>query len=113
MARALADALLEPLLGAPQLILGPPALREVTRDFGEAEQRTVAVVDSCDDDVRPESRAVLAKAPSLVLHPAFRQRSRDLTLQLARSHVLGRIEAGEVLTEDLVLIIALEPARPF
>ena len=58
------------LFAAAQVLFVGAPLRQVARDLGEPEQLTVGISHGRDDDVRPEQRAVLSDAPTLVLEDA-------------------------------------------
>jgi hypothetical protein len=64
-----------------------------------------------DDDVGPEERAVLPQPPAFVLEAALGGGDLQFLLRNTLLDPLLRIEAREVLAEDLVLTIALEALR--
>ena len=100
------------LLGARQrdpLLLVPFPLRQIARDLREPDQSPVVIANGGDHHVGPETRAVLPDAPALVFEPAVARRSFQLPLALARPDILLGIEAREVLADDLVGGVALEP----
>src|SRR6185436_18380896 len=68
---------------SPALLLGGPALGQIARDLGEADDLAGVVAERCDHHVGPEPRAVLAHAPALVLEPALTARDFELHLALA------------------------------
>jgi hypothetical protein len=102
------DQMMKALLGAPQLLLRLPPLREIPRDLAEAAQLTLLVPQSGDHHVRPEQRAVLAHPPTLVLDATHLAGDRELLLRLSGCHGLGQVELGEVLADDLVRLVALD-----
>ena len=59
-------------------------------------------------DVRPEPRAVLPEAPTLVLEPPVAGSAAQLHLRLPVCDVLARVERGEVPADDLVRVITLQ-----
>src|SRR5262249_25541604 len=61
-----------------------------------------------DDDVGPEAAAVLAQAPALVLVLPRSGGDLQLPRRLARCYILRRIEAREVLADDLRGAVALD-----
>jgi hypothetical protein len=96
---------------AHRLLLRRPPIGEVARDFREADYLAALVAQRRDDHVRPEARAVLSDAPSLVLEPAMVSRGHELHLRLPRRDVRRGIEGREVATDDLVRLVALELPR--
>ena len=54
------DKLAEPCLAFQQPLFGCTSLGHVTRDFDEAEQISVLIMDGINDGKRPEFRAVFA-----------------------------------------------------
>ena len=101
----------EALLALAQRFLVRPPPGEVAGDLGKAQELTVGVAQRGDHDIRPEPRAVLAQAPSLVLEAALHARDAELVRRPAPRHVLGRIERAEVLAVDLLAAVALQPLR--
>src|SRR6185312_3213498 len=100
---------LENLLRLPaDFVLGLPASRQVAGYLAEAAQPAFLVAQGRDDDVGPESRAVLAYPPTLVLEAPLLRGHFELHLGLAVLQVLRRIEAREVLADDLVGLPALQ-----
>ena len=97
---------------ALHLVLRPLALGDVAGDLGEADVPPCLVVDRVDHDAGPEPLAVLAHAPA--------PRSRTCLSRSAvcsaragspRCAVLRRVEAREMLADDLVGRIALDQLR--
>ena len=88
-------------LGVGQRRLDLVALRQVAGQFGEAAQIAGLIANGREDDVRPERRAVLAHAPPFVLVPSAGGGEVEVVLRLAVLDVFARIEAGEVLADDL------------
>ena len=67
--------------------------------------------DRIDDDMRPEARAILPDAPAFRFETAFlRGRPQGVAGQV-RGAILVGIEPREMLADDLVVRIALEPLR--
>jgi len=64
------------------------------------------------DDVGPEARAVLADAPTFVLDATHGGRNLELPLRLPGRLVRVRIELPEVVADDLVRLVALDPLGP-
>ena len=91
---------LQPRLVEPQFLFRPLALGDVACDFGKTAQNSGIVENGSNDDVRPESRAVFADPPALVLETAFRDGPSQLLRRFSRVDVFGRIEAGEVPAKD-------------
>nr|GEU28338.1 hypothetical protein [Tanacetum cinerariifolium] len=114
-ARELADRfellrLEQRFLGLRQRVLGQPALGDVARDLGKADQGAVRVVHRVDHHAGPEAGAVLAHAPAFVLEAALR-RLRQHLRRAAGCAVFGRIKAGKMLADDFRLRIPLEALR--
>jgi hypothetical protein len=93
------------------LLFGRAPLGQVTRNFCEADNLAVWASDGIDDDVRPKAASILPKPPPLALEAALLfcgpQRSG---WKIYRS-VFDRIEAREVVADDLVCRVTLEPFR--
>src|SRR5690606_1414629 len=83
-------------------------LGDVAGDLGEADEIALVVEDAIDHDTRPEPRAVLAHPPALGLEHAFPFGDRERLLRHAGGPVLLRVEAREMLPDDLVGPVALE-----
>src|SRR5206468_5742284 len=66
------------------------------------------VAHRADHHARPERRAVLAHAPALLREAAFARRDLELPLRLAVRDLLGRVEAREMLADDLGRGVALD-----
>ena len=101
------DQQTEALLAAPQLILLPPALRQIARDLREGEQLAAFVAQRGDHDVRPEPRAVLAQAPAFVLETPIHGRALQLELRPFALDIRRRIENREVLADDFMRLVLL------
>ncbi len=109
--RIVGDALdehAEALFAAAQLFLRGPPLGEVARDFREGDQIARRVEDRIDDHIGPEVRAVLAHAPPLRLEAAFAPRGLQGDAGNVLLEILRRVEAREMLADNLVGLIALE-----
>src|SRR5207302_136008 len=89
-----------------------PPLRQVPRDLREATQSTVLVAHRGDDDTGPEAGAVLAQPPAFFLVFPRGRRDYQHARRLAGFHFLRRVEAREVLTNDLLRRVALDPLGP-
>ncbi len=92
------------LLQAQQRLV---AFGDVARDLGETDQRVV-LPDRVDDHAGAKTRAVLAQPPALGLELALGARRFQPTRRLAARDVLRRVEAGEVLADDLAVGVALD-----
>ena len=82
------------------------AVRQVSRHLRETHQVAVATEDAADDHVGPEPAAVFAYPPALVLEAPLT--GGDLQLLCAAAGGLGRVEAREMLSDDLVGAVALD-----
>ena len=97
---------------AAGVLLGLLAGRQVTGDFREAEQLPVVVLEGRDDDVGPKLRAVLANPPALVLEPSLGSGHLQFVGGPAPVERLLRVERREVLADDLVGLVLLDPLGP-
>ena len=98
----------ELLLHLLELELGFAALGNVPGDLGEADELAV-LVDGVDDDAGPEEGAVLADAPAFLLVAALFPGNAQGAERLAVGAVDFGIEAGEMLPDDFVGRVALDP----
>ncbi len=96
------DEQAESFLAAPQGLVRLAPFAQVARHLGEADKGAVRIADGIDHDTRPEARAVLADAPALGLEPTFVQCSGERPGGHAGAAILLRIEAGEMLADDLL-----------
>src|SRR5262249_28306078 len=92
-------------------LLGLLALGQVPGDFREAAQLALLVAQGGEDDAGPEEGAVLAYPPALVLEAPLGPSDRQLVGRPAAVDGLLRVEAGEVLPEDLLGPVPLDPLR--
>ena len=93
-------------LGADELGLDPVALGEVAHHLGVAEQLPGVVAHRRDDHVAPVGRAVLAHAPAFLLEAPLGGGHLQLPLRLPALDVLARVEAREMLSQDLLRLVA-------
>jgi hypothetical protein len=89
--------------------LGRAPLGQISGDRHVADQLARAIVQSGDQDIRPERRAVLSNAPTVLLDLSNFRRDLELLLRRARRDVGRRIELGEMRPDDLSCAVALEP----
>src|SRR5262245_3522679 len=82
--------------------------RHIARHLGKADQLASIVVDRIDHDACPESAAVLADAPALGLMTPFRPRLQEQAHRHTFPLILVRVEAREVLSDDLFGAITLD-----
>ena len=68
------------LLAFPQCRFVFPALGEIPGDLGKPEQRADLITNRRDDHVGPEARAILARAPSLLLETPFPRGDGELAV---------------------------------
>ena len=99
----------EPLLAVTERFLLFALRSDIARDLGEADMPALRVEDGIEDRVRPEAAAVLANAPALRLETPLGQSELQSSLRKAGFTVFGREEDREVLTDDFVGGVALEP----
>ena len=112
--RVVLDALHEDtksLLALAQLGLRHLALGQVARHLGIADDFAPIVSDRVDQHVHPDSRAVLAHAPALVLEAPGRGGGRQGAARQPRRLILVGVKDGEMLADDLIGGIALEATR--
>src|SRR5262249_44540809 len=86
---------------AAGVLLGPSLFRQVPGDLQKPPDRAGLVAQGGEDDVGPEARAVLAQPPAFLLVLAGGG-GLQLPRRLAGGHVLRRVEAGQVLADDLL-----------
>ena len=102
----------EPLLAVPQLLLGLLAGGQITGHFREATEMAPVVLEGRDDDVGPKAGAVLADPPALVLEAASRPGDFEFVLRPAPVDGFLRVELCEVLADDLLGPVPLDPLGP-
>ena len=83
-------------------------LRDVTRDFCEADQ-LVALPDGIDHDAGPEAPTVLAQAPAFCLVLSVLAGSRQALRRQSCFHVFRQIKPRKVQADDLLRRIPLDP----
>src|SRR4029077_12446948 len=89
--------------------LDPLGLRQVAGELGVAEEATAVAAKGRDGDMGPKRGAVLAQAPSGIdKSPLFRRRPQ-LVLRPATFFHIGGIEDREVLADNVVGRVALDP----
>jgi hypothetical protein len=94
-----------------QCLLRLSPLGQVPGDLREGAQVSFVIAEGRDDDIRPELRAVLAHPPALILEaPRFGGHAQLFVGPSIADGFVG-IEAREVLAQDLVNGIALDPLR--
>src|SRR4029450_12776251 len=92
--------------------LGFPALADVARDLGEADQPPLPVGDAIDHRAGPKARTILAHAPALGLELAAVAGYAQRPLGSARLAVFLGVEATVVLADDVLGGIALDALGP-
>ena len=80
---------------------------DVAGNLGKADQLG-AVEHRVDHDAGPEARPVLAHAPAFAFELAFETRGQQCGGGDAAGLVFRRVEAREMLADDLVCLVALE-----
>src|SRR5207245_3595237 len=81
---------------------------DVAATRAESDQPAVLTTEGGDDLVGPVATAVHPHAPAFILETPGRRRHRQLLIGLASLDVLGRIEALEVASEDLLGAVPLD-----
>src|SRR5271167_4387205 len=89
------------------------ALRNVAGNLAEAAQLAIGPVHRRDNQVGPETRPVFAQPPTFVFEAALLLRHFQRVGRLARRNIFGRVEAAEMLPDDLLGGVALDSLRPF
>ncbi len=102
----------EAIFTEAEFLLGLLAIGQVPGDLQEAPDRAGLVAQGGDDDVGPEAGAVLAHPPALVLDAPLGRRPLQFLLGPAPLDGLLRVEAGEMLADDLLGPVALDALRP-
>jgi hypothetical protein len=87
---------------------GAVPIGNVTRDLGETDVGAVRIVDTIQDDTRPDPAAVFPYAPALSLHSAFSRGSRQQFLRQPGGAILLGVEQAKVQAENLLRGIALD-----
>jgi hypothetical protein len=88
------------------------ACGDVSSDFGKADEVTRGLADWVDHDMRPNARSVLPNPPALLLKAAFSLSRLKRAGWETCGAILFGVEPGEMLAEDLLLGVALEPLSP-
>ena len=92
----------------PVVLLHLASLGQIARDFAETDQLPAVVIQPCDHHIRPEACAVLANAPIFVFKAATAGRLLQFEIGLARAPLALGIKDREVLSDDLLCLVALE-----
>src|SRR5690348_1935610 len=90
----------------------PPALGKVAGNLGKRADISLRVANRGDDHVGPESRTVLSQPPAFVLESSSFPRSSELLVGPAALDSIRRIEGAEVLSDDFVRTVPLDPLGP-
>src|SRR5262249_10640698 len=88
-----------------------PALADIARDLGEANQLAALVGDAIDHHAGPETRTVLAHAPALRLEFSAAGGGGECPLRRAGVAILLTVKTAVMLTDDLLGAIALDALR--
>ena len=83
---------------------------QIARHLPEPHEVAAVVAQGRDDHVGPEPAAVLTDAPALSLVTPGQTSGLQDPLRQTVGHLLGRIEHREMPADDLVRLIALQPA---
>src|SRR5713226_2895484 len=92
-----------------QLLMGLHSFREIPRNFSEADQLATRLPHGSDDHVRPKSGPILPHSPAFVFESSVLCRYGQLPLRFAVSQVFFGIKTGEMLADNLVRTVALQP----
>src|SRR5258707_7955567 len=71
-------------------------------------QNSFGVPQRSDDDVCPETRAVFADSPSLVLALSQLSCFNQFSFRLATHHIFSRIKHGEVFPDNFLCVVAFQ-----
>src|SRR5258708_39389596 len=99
------------LVRVAELILDGTAIRQVACDLGKADQYSGFVVDRVDDHVCPKLAAVLTDTPAFCLVSSRGTRRFDAALRDTGSLVRSPIKAREVMADDVLGRVSLDPLR--
>ena len=97
------------VLRLPELLLRGQPLADVARDLGEADEGACVVIDRIDDDGGPELGAVFAHPQSFGFETTDGCGLVQRLLRNAGPAILLGVEAAEMLPNDLIAAIALDP----
>src|SRR5215475_2279964 len=97
----LAIAVLEPAGEIRQLLFGLFPRRHIARDFQKTLKRSAFVAPGRDHDICPKLCSISAQTPIFVLETTLLRRYFQLVLRPASVCRFGRIERGNVLSDDL------------
>src|SRR5262245_3120414 len=84
-------------------------LGDVVGHDGVPDESSLRIADRGDEALRPESAPVLADPPALFDRLAVGRRPLERSRGRALTGLLGGIEARDVLADDLVRGVSLEP----
>src|SRR6266403_3862883 len=90
----------------------PLLLGDVSRDFCETAQPPRPVAQGGNHHVGPEPRSVLAHAPAFVFEASSLFGKLQFMARPASFHILRWVEAGEVLADDFLRLVALDAFGP-
>jgi hypothetical protein len=99
----------EALLTFPQRLFGFATLSEIAGDLCVAQELAFVIAQGGDDYIRPESGAVLPYAPAFILESTRVCGGSELELGESFLDELARVEDREMLADDLVRLVTLEP----
>src|SRR5579883_3100089 len=100
------------LLRLPKLFLRRAAFGEIPGDLRKADEPPVVIMYGVDDDARPEPLTAFANAPALhLVLPCSLRRVQRKFRDTVESVFLG-VEYREVLADDFLLGITLDPFCP-
>jgi len=100
------------LAGSIEFLRGFALFGHITGDLCKADQLSMVVQNAIDENVRPETGAVLTHTPALAFHPADGRGQAEVLLWLSVFAVFLRVKAGEMLTYNFVERVALDPLGP-
>src|ERR1051325_7628874 len=83
--------------------------RHVADDFGETVELARAVEEGSNQDVRPEPGSVFTDPDVLFFKLSFASRGLQHPHGPAASDLIGRVEAREMLSHNLISGVALDP----
>jgi len=99
------------LLSLAQLFLAIAPLGQVAGDLGETQQISAWFADRGDHHTRPEQAAILAHPPAFGREFAVAQCHFQHSLRHAVAPIAVRVEAREMLADNLLGQVALDAPR--
>src|SRR6185312_15032989 len=87
-------------------------LSNVADDLAKADKLFTLVAKAGNYHVRPEPRSILPYPPAFIFKAASFPRHAQFMCRLARVEIVLRIEESEVLADDFLCLVLLQPLGP-